>query len=123
MKLYRFHWDCGRMGDLRGLFAVNEDGEKILRASFGEYVGFGEVLGKHSDIDGALEEDEVTIIDASPEDVAAVIRVLGVQPSRYGWWTLSGYNPLDYLDGDEQLPEIMARAGVTPPDPSAQRGG
>lgn len=118
LKLYRFHWDCGRMGDLYGVFAVNHDGENILRASFGEHVDFGEVLGKHSSIEDELDESAVTAIDASPEDVATVLRVLAPQPSRYGWWTISGYNPLDYLDTDEQLPEVMSRAGVAPIDPA-----
>ena len=48
-KLYKFHWDCGRMGNLDGVFIAEP---KEIEALIGKEIHFGEVLGKHSDIQG-----------------------------------------------------------------------
>ena len=102
MRIYRFHWDCGRMGDLNGIFAVNDVGQAALDAIIGTEVYFGEVLGKHSEVQGTLEPEEVTTINATPEDVATVVRVLIGEMPACGWRTISGFNPLDYpSDVDE----------------------
>lgn len=84
--LYRFFWDCGRQGELEGLFVEDE---KVLRASFGTRLYFGEVLGKHSDIYGTFEEEDVEKMELSSETVTEVSKILGV--------TWSGYNPMNYL--------------------------
>ena len=54
-KVYRFHWDCGRNGDLTGVFVADEE---EIQASIGRHVYFGEVLGKHSEIYGDLGADD-----------------------------------------------------------------
>lgn len=84
--LWKFHWDCGRSGDLEGLFVATE--EEIEKA-IGGYAQFGEVLGKHSDIYGTLDREDVEKIDVAPEIIAQLIPHLG-----YDW---SGFNPLDYI--------------------------
>ena len=52
-KLYKFYWDCGRQGDIESIFIATE---KDIKANIGEEVYFGEILGKHSEIYGILEE-------------------------------------------------------------------
>lgn len=41
--LYKFHWDCGRNGDLQGLFVATED---EVKDAIGSEAYFGEVLGE-----------------------------------------------------------------------------
>lgn len=84
--LYKFHWDRGRSGDLDGLFVASE---KEIEDAIGKEVYFGEVLGKHSEVYGVLEDGDVEKLDISPESVTEVSKYLGSD------W--SGFNPLDYL--------------------------
>lgn len=102
IKIYEFHVDCGRGGDLMGLFAVNEIGEAKLRKAVdnGEEVYFDECLGKHSEISGPLEESEVTL-KVEGDDAATVARIMCGEIPESGTATLSGYNPLHYLQGGE----------------------
>ena len=79
--LWRFWWDCGRMGELEGLFkATTEEIESLI----GEEICFGEVLGKHSDIYGVIEWDDIELVSDNPLTVATAAEC--------------GYNPLNYLD-------------------------
>lgn len=84
--LYSFNFDCGRMGSLKGLFVSTEDEVKSL---IGKYAHFGEVLGKHSEVHGDIEESHITKLDLDSETVEKVKKVLG--------WTWSGYDPRDYV--------------------------
>ena len=88
--LWRFNWDCGRQGELEGLFVATEQEVKSL---IGQEVYFGEVLGKHSEIFGTIEENEVKKVDLDSETVEKVTKVLG------DIW--SGYNPLEYLEEED----------------------
>lgn len=81
--LWKFHWDCGRYGDLHGLFVATEP---QIQAIIGQEVYFGEVLGKHSEIHGVIKSDEIKKIDLDTETIEKVSQVLGD--------TWSGYNPL-----------------------------
>ncbi|ADQ53308.1 hypothetical protein 65p300 [Aeromonas phage 65] len=49
LKLYRFYWDAGRGGSVEGLFV--EDSE-VVEKYIGSDVYFGEILGKHSEVEG-----------------------------------------------------------------------
>jgi hypothetical protein len=84
--LYRFYWDCGRSGELEGLFVATEE---EVKDAIGRDVYFGEVLGKHSEVYGVLEEQDLDRLDISPDAVAEVSKFLGSD------W--SGFNPLDYI--------------------------
>ncbi|MCY8810581.1 hypothetical protein P8907_20900 [Bacillus atrophaeus] len=84
--LYRFFWDCGRSGYLEGLFAATEED---VNSAIGEDIYFGEVLGKHSEVYGVLEEGDIEKLNISPEAVAEVSKFLGSK------W--SGFNPLEYV--------------------------
>lgn len=84
--LYKFYWDCGRSGELEGLFVARE---KEVNEAIGSEVYFGEVLGKHSEVYGTIEEGEIKKLDISPEVVEEVSKYLGN--------TWSGFNPLHYI--------------------------
>jgi hypothetical protein len=84
--LWGFYWDCGRSGCLDGLFVATE---KEVNNAIGKYVNFGEVLGKHSEVYGHIDEGDIVKKDVSPEAVGEVMKVLGR--------TWSGFNPLDYI--------------------------
>ena len=98
LYVYRFNADCGRAGSLDGMFVCSESSKATLEKLIADktYVHFGEVLGKHSDIGGSIEEYEITLVDASQDDIAAMLRVFGLTGVD-DWYTLSGYNPLDYV--------------------------
>jgi hypothetical protein len=84
--LYKFYWDCGRSGELEGLFVATEE---EVNAAIGSEAYFGEVLGKHSEVYGTIEEGEITKLDVSPEAVEEVSKYLGS--------TWSGFNPLYFV--------------------------
>jgi hypothetical protein len=109
LVLYKFHWYCGRLGDLSGLFVSSR---AAVSSVIGMDVYFGEVLGKHSEIYGTLEAseiEEVLVLDteSSLEVVSAIASALGCS-----FWvrsrslTLSGFDPLSELgsaEGDEAM--------------------
>jgi hypothetical protein len=84
-KLWEFNWDCGRMGWLDSVFIATDDEIKNI---IGKTVYFGEVLGKHSDIHGTIEEGEITLITDNQEVVNILKNKLGK--------TISGHNPIEY---------------------------
>lgn len=86
-KLYSFKFDCGRMGDVTGLFVADE---KDTKKSIGQEVYLGEVLGKHSEIRGPLAEGEITM---ESEDVDLINKLVSIFGEN-----ISGYNPLDYIN-------------------------
>jgi hypothetical protein len=85
--IYKFHVDCGRMGDLDGVFSADsEDVEKLLNRE----VFFGEVLGKHSDISEVIDEENLTAITTNAEFIEL-----------FDKYELSnGFNPFDYIEYD-----------------------
>lgn len=85
--IFKFHWDCGRMGDIDGLFVLDKE---HLDRSIGEDVYFGEILGKHSEIYGTLDAEDVTLLSDDQEFIEKFIEIMGDG-------NISGYNPLDYL--------------------------
>jgi len=93
LKLYQFFWDCGRMGDLDGLF-VAKDIE--VQSALGKSVCFGEVLGKHSEVSGTLDDADITVVSEDQEKIEWLVSVIG-SPN------ISGFNPLDYINEDEEF--------------------
>lgn len=90
-SLFKFYWDCGRMGDLEGLFfAKQSDVDKLI----GKEIYFGEVLGKHSEVYGNIEKEDITKINVTSDVVAELKK-------NFKHDTISGYNPLDYYEGEE----------------------
>lgn len=88
--LYSFECDCGRMGALYGLFIATET---EVSEAIGKHAYFGEVLGKHSEIYGTLDEEYITKIEVSPATLAELEEKFGD--------TISGYNPLVYISEEE----------------------
>lgn len=86
LKLYRFWWDCGRQGHVEGVFA--EDSETVENL-IGREVYFGEILGKHSDINGPLESGDLTVLCEDKDFIQKAIEYKLVP---------IGYNPLDYIE-------------------------
>ena len=84
--LWKFYWNCRREGEVEGLFVATED---EVNNSIGKEVRFGEILGKHSEVGGTIEEGEITKLDLDFETVEKVTKLLGN--------TWAGYNPLEYI--------------------------
>ena len=84
-------WDCGRMGMLEGLFVAEESD---MNALIGKEIYFGEVLGKHSDIFGPLEERDINVKSDDPYFIEKLIEVIGGN-------SISGFNPFDYYEEGE----------------------
>ena len=93
--LVSFYWDCGRMGDVTGLFVTT--GEE-LKAAYGKQVYFGEILGKHSEIYGNLEEENIEVKSDDQDFIAKLVGIIGSE-------TVSGYNPLHHMEEDEDSEE------------------
>jgi len=83
--VFKMDFDCGRMGELTGVFVADKDAIKWLIENKGE-IYFGEVLGKHSEIYGPIDEADIKLVSDAPE-VVAVIEKHELS---------SGYNPLNY---------------------------
>jgi hypothetical protein len=83
-KLYRFCWDCGRNGWLRGIFVEDE---KIIEKFMGCEVYFGEVLGKHSEVFGTLDPDDLTVLT---DDQSFIEKFEEFDCE-------SGHNPISYM--------------------------
>ena len=90
-NLYSFYWDCGRSGSLEGLFIASPE---EVAASVGKEVYFGEVLGKHSEVYGTLEANEMKIVSDDQEKVSWLLDLLGE--------SVSGFNPLGYLQEQDE---------------------
>jgi len=83
--IYRLSVNCGRQGDLHGIFVEHSEDVQALVES-GIEVYFGEVLGKHSEIYGSIEATEIALV-STDENAIKVIEELGLE---------NGYNPFDY---------------------------
>jgi len=83
--IFRFSFDCGRGGDLEGTFiSTQEKVDKLIESEIEVY--FGEVLGKHSEVYGTIEELEIDFISDNPE-VVKVVEDHGLS---------NGHNPFEY---------------------------
>lgn len=89
--LVKFHVSCGRMGSLDGLFICTPAERESM---IGVCTHFGEVLGKHSNIEVVLKEEDLVILSADQEKVCWLLGLSGS--------TVSGFNPLDYHEEDEE---------------------
>lgn len=85
--LVEFYWDCGRMGDVQGLFVTTE---AELEKAYGKRVYFGEILGKHSEVYGTLDRDDIIVKSDDQIFIEQITHLLGDH--------ISGYNPLDKIE-------------------------
>jgi hypothetical protein len=86
--IYKMRFDCGRMGSLKGIFVADTEEMKKL---IGTEIYFGEVLGKHSEIEGPLDEADIELV-TNEADVVEIFKKYELQ---------SGYNPFDYIREEE----------------------
>ena len=84
-KLYKFHWDCGRNGDVEGIFIEDEE---VVKKYIGKHVYLGEALGKHSDVNGTLDEGDIKVLTDDQEFINKC--------SEYGIGRM-GYKPIHYI--------------------------
>lgn len=89
--IVEFYQDCGRMGDLSGMFVCDK---AELEKLYDKTVYFGEVLGKHSDVEIDVTTENLTVKTDDQDFIAKFIEIMGDG-------TISGYNPFDYIDEDE----------------------
>ena len=94
-NLYHFEWYCGRQGMVESLFLATEE---MVDWIIGKEVNFGEVLGKHSEIYGEIEEKEITKINISNDS----IKEIGFELDSDTW---IGYNPFEYVSVEYDCPE------------------
>jgi hypothetical protein len=96
--VYKLNVSCGRGGNLTGLFIAKKNHVKLLLENKLE-VYFGEVLGKHSDIYGKIEEEEIVFVSDS-QDVIDVIETHQLE---------NGFNPFGYTainNGREEFEDL-----------------
>lgn len=87
--IYQFTWDCGRQGHVEGLFiAEKSEVEEVIGSS----IYFGEILGKHSEIYGTLDEGDLIIKTEDQDFICKFEELMGITD------TISGYNPLHYIE-------------------------
>ena len=91
-QLYKFEFDCGRMGSLDGIFIADDKKIKQLTKN-NPSIYFGEVLGKNSEIFGDFSEMNVEKIKMDSRTVKKVCSILGKS------W--GGYNLMDYVEENE----------------------
>ena len=94
LKLYRFCWPQRRGGDVEGLFVEDSD---VVENAIGSDVYFGEICGKHSDVYGTLDEEDLTVVSEDQEKIDWLVDILGR--------SISGYNPFDYIEDQDELDE------------------
>lgn len=79
------------MGDVEGLFVA--DDEKV-EVSLGKQVYFGEILGKHSEVYGTLDEADLQVLSDDQDFIEKVVSIFGDNLP-------IGYNPLSYIEDQE----------------------
>lgn len=87
-KLYKFDWDES-YGLVAGLFIEDES---IVNNAIGKELSFGEVLGKHSEVYGTLEECDLEVLVSDEKEVEVL--------EKYNFIPF-GYNPLEYIYEEE----------------------
>lgn len=97
-QIYKFHWNCGRGGEVEGVFIADD---ATVTKAIGSEVYFGEILGKHSEVYGVLEEKDLKVLSADQDFIARCEEVFEVSKPEKLWGNpggnLSGYNPFDYI--------------------------
>lgn len=90
--LAKFFWNFRRSGDVEGVFICTK---QQIADAVGKDVYFGEILGKHSEVYGTLDEGDIEILSGDPKVIEVL---LGVFPDG----KISGYNPLNYIEETDE---------------------
>lgn len=81
--VWKFCWDS-EYGSVEGLFVANRED---IEQSIGKEIYFGDILGKHSCVDGILEYGDIKLVSDDPIIVDTVLT----------YDLVFGYNPLHYI--------------------------
>lgn len=90
-NLYSFYWDCGRSGNINGLFIATASEVEGIQ---GKQIYFGEVLGNQTRVYGDIDEGDIKLVSNDQEKVSWLENLLGK--------SISGYNPFDYYEKGEE---------------------
>jgi hypothetical protein len=91
LKLYSFCWSGFRGGRIESVFIADEtEVERLI----GREVRFGEILGKHSEVTGTIEANEIEMRSENPELIEWLLSIFGP--------TICGYNPIYYSGIDDE---------------------
>ena len=82
-KLWKFEWDAD-YAFIGGLFTATDEEVNNL---IGKEIFLGEYEGKHSEVYGTIEEDEITLVSDNP----VVVKTIGE----------FGINPLHFLERED----------------------
>jgi hypothetical protein len=85
-------------GCLNGLFICPK---KDLNKLIGKEIYYGSVAGKHSEVYGELEKDEVKIITDDQEEIIKIAKLFKEEIVD-GHATLLGKNPFNYYEEEEE---------------------
>jgi hypothetical protein len=85
LAVYKLNVDLNRQGELKGLFIAKKNHVRLLLENKIQ-VYFGEVLGKHSEVYGSLEENDIIFVSDN-EDVIDLILEHDLE---------HGFNPFEY---------------------------
>jgi hypothetical protein len=99
--VYILEFCCRRNGTLYVLFIAKRE---TVQEALGQEVYFGEVLGKHSEISGLLDDGDIRELTTDPQQVALFKQLFRVQEEGEKdpqGIDLLGYNPLRYLTAEE----------------------
>lgn len=91
--LYRFMLDCGRSGDLEGVFIATD---QQISDAIGKLAYFGEVLGKHSEVMCHLNHGHVRLLTQNQLAIQVVEQ----------YCLESGFNPLKYIEENLETEEL-----------------
>lgn len=93
LRLVKFSAYFGRRGELEGLFVLDDEDWQTLQNLIDseDSVYFGEVLGKHSEVECVINNDNIQVLSENQEFCREFAR-LNLN---------TGYNPLNFLDEDE----------------------
>lgn len=89
LKLWKFSEDYGRRGDVEGLFIATE--EEIDKFLDKQNISFGEVLGKHSEVDVYFEKGKN--LECLNVSTSTVLELLNALDRR----CISGLYPFQYI--------------------------
>jgi len=91
-KLYKFEAYFRRQGTIEGLFIADEE---ELTVAIGQTIDFGEILGKHSSVVFELGANDIQIKSEDQDFIEKLEAIIGSK-------TVSGYNPLDAIEDENE---------------------
>lgn len=97
LVIINFYWLRRQSDIFESRVFPRENAERIMEMMLGKQIYFGEIEGKHSEVCGTLDEDEVTITD----DKAKVTEFISMNPE--GWNYNHSFIDVfhDHMENDE----------------------